>query len=364
MNISFSYCKGGVPDNRDGKNYIKWSAWPKTITCDWETLLTGYLYKDYIVPHTYLDGAEVDRKVDGKTCLPTISGAVYPQGVKRCKENIHPGIQILILDVDNKGEKETQMSWEAGLAWASKTPYKVCLYTTYSHTEDRNKFRIVIPLTTPVHANYWGEFIQWAVTHLGLDSYREALDIPCMSKPAQVYFLKGAWDAQVTKIEWADGEPLQPPPEDELVCIQLPDEPTKRGRLEGSELKALQIYNVDMTTLDLVGVLRAKGVRIGQETKLTSPEGAVIGAKYRCHCPWPEQHTDQRDDDAAYVIEVDEKWPIFRCSHSNHGALGLLDLLTWAGPRVVALYGDPYQRPTGLKLQIAKDNSLRFEGAV
>ena len=345
--LKWSYCKGGLPTKIKEKNTIKWSAWPRLVEGDWAKLLLTLNWFNQ-VPHTYADGEPIEPLHDGKTCVPSISGAVYAEGEKRGKEHIQ-GIHLLILDVDNKGPVDTHLTWEQAKAHFSQFFIKVAMYTTYSSTGERNKFRVVLPLSRPVRPDLWKEMLEWSVDYLGLQDYREAMDLGCMRKPAQVYFLRGSWDnlgGQI--ISRSDGEEIPVPEDAELEVMPVPDLPGETGQrhLEPFELDFIKRVNVDLNTLDLAAVLRHKGIEVSDDQQL------VGGTKNRCHCPWAGEHTGQRDDDGAYLVQMDGKWPVFRCSHSNHLMHGLPEVLEWAGPAVLALYGEPYHRSPAMQLKL------------
>jgi len=198
------------------------------------------------------------------------------------------------------------------------------------------------------------------VAHLGLKEYREALDLGCMRKPAQIYFLQGAWDPAGIMETYKDGEDLLVPDDADLEVIPvpvLPGEASKKA-FEPGEWDFIKNCNVNLCTLDLAAVLRHRGIEVGEDRQLAG------GTKNRCHCPWASQHTGGRDDDGAYIVQMDDKWPIFHCSHSNHQDLRLQDVLDWAGAPVFALYGEPYHRSTAMKLKLGGSiGSLSFGGA-
>jgi len=66
-----------------------------------------------------------------------------PNTVRRCKGNI-VSISGIVLDVDEAMTIESAMTMLA--------PLEYVLYTTFSHTPARHKFRIVIPFSTPLMA--------------------------------------------------------------------------------------------------------------------------------------------------------------------------------------------------------------------
>lgn len=124
----------------------------------------------------------------------------------------------------------------------------------------------------------------------------------------------------------AESEPEPPPP----------PRPGRKRKRKGGGGAWVQSYQVDLTQLDLHGLLQAMDISVG-------PRGPYMDAtRFRCGCIRPEEHTDGKDDDGAFVIEKAGEFPVFHCSHSTHcGELGLKHVLESAGNELVAKFAPP-----------------------
>ena len=78
----------------------------------------------------------------------------YPSGSRRGGENVLH-VSCLVLDFDSGVEPE-----EAVLPWQD---YFHILHTTWSHTPEHAKFRLVLPLAAPVQAEDWSTVYDWAL---------------------------------------------------------------------------------------------------------------------------------------------------------------------------------------------------------
>ena len=83
-----------------------------------------------------------------------------------------------------------------------------------------------------------------------------------------------------------------------------------------------------------MGLMKQMGCRPGVMTQRNGWD------HWRCHCPWPEGHTDGHDDEGAYIEEQDDKWPRFSCSHSSHVDLSLADICELAGLELLREFAD------------------------
>ncbi len=52
------------------------------------------------------------------------------------------------------------------------------LHTTWSHTDDHHKFRVVLPLAVPVRAADWRPFWDWAAARTGPRSAEPPPELP------------------------------------------------------------------------------------------------------------------------------------------------------------------------------------------
>lgn len=87
-------------------------------------------------------------------------------------------------------------------------------------------------------------------------------------------------------------------------------------------------HPVDFNSIDLISLLAIRGIRVG------GPRSYKGGTRWRCSCPWAQEHSGGVDDDSAVVFQTPGRWPSFHCSHSHHAHLGLQDVieLIWGRP--------------------------------
>ena len=186
----------------------------------------------------------------------------------------------------------------------------------------------------------WENFYEWALDVTGLRPWALAIDAETVLKISQVYFFGHSW-LHPTFITAKDGTDLPVPEDSVLEQIQVPERPwaNTSGSDEFTGDEWFRNYpDIDFSTLDLEGVMLHMGIKVGRMTAIPG------GSKFRCHCPWPAEHTRAADGDDAYITERDGKWPTFRCGHSNHGDLSLADICAWAGIEVLRKFAQQRQR--------------------
>ena len=93
-----------------------------------------------------------------KTRLPCWSPVTYAHGAARCKEAVQ-NVHALVLDFDSGCSIE-----EATAPWMD---WPWLMHTSWSHTPEHPKFRLVLPLAQPVDAALWGRVYAWAIEHGG-----------------------------------------------------------------------------------------------------------------------------------------------------------------------------------------------------
>ncbi|MCB9598345.1 MAG: SHOCT domain-containing protein [Sandaracinaceae bacterium] len=121
------------------------------------------------------DKMVVDADKSAKRDLRLWSPALYRPGArKRGKEGV-THVSCLVLDYDDgTGIREASTTWSA---WFH------LVYTTWSHTPEAPRFRLVMPLAFPVAAEDWGKVWSWAEEHAHF-----TID-PSMKSPAATYAL-------------------------------------------------------------------------------------------------------------------------------------------------------------------------------
>lgn len=288
-----------------------------------------------------------------KKSLPALCAATFLPGATRAREHV-VGVQILLLDFDNSMEQPTGEVHPSGRPKTQKvvldTPVEMeviqgllsnagvaaVAWTTWSAKPEWPKFRVAIPLAFPVPGHLWPQVTEWALGALGLQDVRAGIDIPVLHNPAALAFLPGAPDPSIIRFFSLMGRPLNVPL-DQMHRVEVPAQEFPNRQHSGSKArtgerwwKSYQIAPgkyLDFKTLNLIPVLKRLGCRLGPER----PWGT--GTKMRCTCPWASEHSGGVDDDSAVIFRKPGKWPIFACSHSGHGGLGLKDVIkaAWGG---------------------------------
>ena len=92
-----------------------------------------------------------------KKQIPAWSPAIYKEGTTRGKANVE-GLSCLVLDYDEGKitipEAIAAWRWRAGI-----------LHTSWSHTEEHHKFRVILPLDEPVSVEDWPGVFAWAARY-------------------------------------------------------------------------------------------------------------------------------------------------------------------------------------------------------
>jgi hypothetical protein len=290
---------------------------------------------------------------DPKKATPGGSFAIFSPR-KRASQNVVT-LHGVLIDFDNAMEVPTGKFHVGRDGRTSNRPQvvKVCLadpvypeevvrvleaaqvtamvYTTWSDKPEWPRFRVALPLANPVPADLSEPATEYVLRELGLDPLRQGVDSPALRDRSRLYFLPNAPDPSSIRRWQVEGN-LLAVPTDQLRHIQLPDLPRpawqeaiirNRAATAATWFHRYQAKGrpVDFRTLDLVGLLRAMGVKVGR------PQSYNGGTKWRTHCPWASEHTHGLDDDSAVVIHIPGHWPIWQCAHSHHAHLGLRDLL-------------------------------------
>lgn len=295
---------------------------------------------------------------EAKKSLPAICGAQFQEGTRRARGNV-AALGLMLFDVDNAKEEPTGEFWpdpRTGLPskrpklrkvpvdgmvsfvevqealWdAGVTSYS---WSTWSAKPDWPKFRVLVPLASPVPPELWEAATEWALKYLGLDAFRRGLDLPVLRDTARLNFLPGAPCPVMIQRGETVGQFLSIP----LASLEhaaVPSLPVsdwqreiqaerKQARDAGKHwFKCYRVGGrpVDFMALDLPSLLSGRGIKVG------SPQAFGSGTKWRTHCPLAHEHSGGVDDDCAVIIQTPGQWPSFKCAHSHHAHLGLQDLI-------------------------------------
>lgn len=175
-------------------------------------------------------------------------------------------------------------------------------HTTHSHTDEKPKFRVILPLSAPVPASEWREFWESFIEDTGLQ-----VDKACKD-PARVFYLP----SYATGKSWGDyfdfgeyGSSI-----DSEWYLMLARQ--RRNRPRAVPTGILQRLNsgesrVDWEKFDPILFLDSHGIEWKQ--------GAD---KLWCYCPWRSSHSHPDEDTIkdAYFHRFNGKIG-FHCSHSH-----------------------------------------------
>jgi len=326
INLSWSIFNNGQVDNR-----------PVRLDCTWNTLADFLSVPIPVQEHL----------ADPKGATPAFSGAVYPPGVPRAISNME-SIQLLTLDIDNKhlcGPRPTSMEVAELLDGQGVA---AIIYTTYSSTPEKERFRVVIPLDQPLRSSHWSEdwfrVSEWALHRLGLCPYRElegCIDLGALHNPIGLNFLPSSPLVDSMQFRVVDGSPLELN-RDEILAFQ-PPVGINQGRVfqgDGTyDFSWTEPFSIYFTTLRLKQLLEANGI------KTSHPSQIQGGVKYRCQCPWGEEHSQVKNGMDAYITLRQGKFPTFHCSHACHcDTRTIRDIAELYGPEVLRRYSQPESR--------------------
>ncbi len=271
------------------------------------------------------------RKVD----LPAISGAIYAEGGHRGLKDAE-GSQLFLFDFDNV----TKAPGVSGTKTPLGTPISVCevagaltesgsaayLYSTWNHCQNHPKFRVIVPVRSPVCKGQWKAAVRMAISTLGLEPFLLALDRPVLENMAALAFLPGAPAGHSILRMNIPGRLLDLPAEQLREASQATESrngPTPRWILTARNyIQGLPSSNApSYRGEELLALLRKSGFKVGV------PQAWGGGWKWRVHCPWASEHTSGVDDDGAVVFDNPGGPGAFHCSHSSHDHLSAWDLI-------------------------------------
>ncbi len=101
---------------------------------------------------------------------------LIPDGERRAKKNVQ-SVHAIGIDVEHKTEEQI----EAALAILE--PYEYVVYTTYSHTDEEPRYRIVVPFADPVDPKDWPDV--WA----GVNRLLGMINDPATKDCSRLHFM-------------------------------------------------------------------------------------------------------------------------------------------------------------------------------
>lgn len=168
--------------------------------------------------------AQFEAPKDGKkTDLPAWSPVRYREGSRRGSANVKE-VSCIVLDIDS--EKRPVSIEEACKPWQGVAH---CVHTSWSHTVERPKFRVVIPLAQPVEVGLWPRVWNWAQLRAKVE-----VDAKCKD-PARIYFVPALRDADAPHEAFVSDGPMLVLPEE--AFLPTPEERRRQKLKEMDRIK-------------------------------------------------------------------------------------------------------------------------------
>ena len=264
-----------------------------------------------------------------KDLVPCISNTIYLPGADRRAPVFIDRYETLIFDVDNKLENPFQP--EVAKQLLEERGYQALIYSTFSCTKERPKFRVIVFLEEPLKFTCdieYKRFAEFILDHCGFSPYREQIDtqghllrdmalskLPCSPNPENVWFIK------------IQGKPINYL-QDDIEQFILPEE--TRLTIRTAKLRSKEeiffikhsLNHLDLSTLDLPRLYANLGWYC-KKVKETTEE-----TNYECYCPWADTHSDNTWK--AGIIVKQGQPPGFHCFHT-HPENGLVSIIKYFG---------------------------------
>lgn len=312
---------------------------PRRLSLPWDLLCM-----ELAQPRPYHPELNTPEHPDGaKLATQAISQACYKDGTTRKLENIE-FVQSILLDFDNKTTNPVSMiTIGQHLQSLGLTAFT---YRTYSTSPTLEKFRVLVPLKDRFETYFdnkrnWDLFTEWVLDRLGLNQWRECIDIQGhLKNAASMAFLQCCPDPVNLQCYFIPGEPLIWSVEE---LNQFTPSPTIQKEMDEScpkdrgDLSWATPFQIDFKTLDLPALLRSQGLWVGH------PKETLTGIKWECECPWSDEHTKKgHRQNIAGIIKQQGKWPGFNCFHSH--SKSIKDIALLYGPEILASFARPNEK--------------------
>lgn len=134
------------------------------------------------------------KKVRAKKLAPCWSPIIYKAGVTRKNENV-ARLSMAVLDVDSGVEIESVIKLING--------YTYLIHTTYSHSQEIPKYRVILPLDEPIEAAEWNQ------TWFRINAWLGGIDDPSTKDASRLYFVPSCpLDSIIHFVRIGDGKLL------------------------------------------------------------------------------------------------------------------------------------------------------------
>lgn len=256
----------------------------KPVTLDWDDVV------QMLSKHIVVDVKQKTPMFNAVEWLPLNGAETVEWGnkkyVRKCEKNM-VDMHMLILDYDD-GEYMDDVI-------VSMMKYAHCGYTSHSHSVEKDKFRIVLPLAEPIPAELLdpkGEYsilpaLNTVFGHIDCTSFDRARSFFMPSCSEGNKHLAMAWSHDGELFDWTK--------------LELTKRPVRK-------------MDYTETSTDIVGMFKRTGLYVSKDS----------GARHTVVCPWSGDHTSDKESGAA-VWEGQG----FNCMHSHCRDKSFKDLMDY-----------------------------------
>lgn len=205
---------------------------------------------------------------ESKDAVMLWSPVTYKADTRRGAKNVEK-VNLIVLDFDDGAHwRDVLPRWEGCAAF---------VHTSWSHTREHPKWRLVVPLAEPVSSDLWPQVWRWADKRSGGSD-------PACKDPCRVFYVPACRDLELFERIEVQGEPVTVP------AVHLKPVPAvspwlKRGqqrRLKDAraEGKRSDVYKLDP------GAREALGLRMGGTVQGGHVKGVKCPACGRASLRW------------------------------------------------------------------------------
>lgn len=210
------------------------------------------------------------RETAEKTECPLWSPVEYAPGARRGNAGV-VSLSWLVLDYDDgRRLREARTTWK---------DWPHIIHTSYSHSSDHHKFRVCVPLESPVPAEAWPRVWRWAEERTG-----KAIDKHCKD-PARMFYVPAhppegehwaqVWDEPSRMLDLSDWRDLPEP--ESLVAARKRAVPRPPARMPPGVRPSAALREARERLKSDAGARHRAAMMLGAGIRGTSPDESAHG---------------------------------------------------------------------------------------
>lgn len=265
-----------------------------------------------------------DYKVKCKDGLGSISPSSYPPSLTRSNTN-SPILSFWALDFDNEVEPGKMIKPDKMHSYLSNLGLSHIIYTTFSNTREKPKFRVFVPLSQAVPGDLWNLTVREMLKQTHLSFCDKQIDTKALYDTARLYYVSSSNRLPLLSY-YFEGREL----EVDLVALSKEREAEKAAEAERKEqmLQSIKLREERNRRLGIIKkVIDPISYWEAHSWWVDKAEKYGDGLKVKCECPYHHEHTNGEKYDGALFKNANGFWT-FYCLHDHHGRkISLKDIL-------------------------------------